>query len=118
MSEDVIYKGQLIEVEKEEENINQKVWNILDDEQRVKILKNPDYYDNVLEILHVFDLYKKYVICNDKLYKIKECTKEDSNDIFYAKKDSEENIDFIVKFYNGGCSFNEAVEEALKDMEK
>lgn len=37
-------------------------------------------------------------------------------DIFEAMPNEEGGTDFIVQFYNGGCSFDEAIEEAVKNM--
>lgn len=117
MSEQVTYKGNIIEVEKETENIGDKIWNILTDEQRVELLKNPDKYSDLREFFLENDLYEDYIISKYKLFKINKCEKLDY-DLFVSSKNSDESIDFAVSYYNGGCSFPEAIEEALKNLEE
>jgi hypothetical protein len=61
--------------------------------------------------------YKDYIITNNKIYEILETKDFEYNDIFEAEGNSDGTISFIVSYYNGGCSFNEAIEEALDNME-
>ena len=58
-----------------------------------------------------------YVVVADKIYKVEMEDKEDNEDIFEASRESDGTISFTVKYYNGGCGFNEAIEEAFKLMD-
>lgn len=48
---------------------------------------------------------------NEILYKVYR-KKEDIENVFIAKR-RKKSIDFFVSYYNGGCSFNEALEESI-----
>ncbi len=41
----------------------------------------------------------------------------DDEDIFIAKKEPGGEISFVVKYYNGGCGFVEAIETAMESIE-
>lgn len=62
--------------------------------------------------------YGKYELIDYKLYRVElEMDERDSTDIFWAQKDGE-NINFIIQYYNGGCSFSEAIAEGLKKLKQ
>lgn len=62
------------------------------------------------------DGYREYFITDNMVYKAEYEKKDASADIFKATKNEDGTINFETKFYNGGCSFNEALEEALKKI--
>lgn len=73
-----------------------------------------EYYDSYLEqLLNDCD---KYIEINGILYEVMESTYCEDEDIFEASKNEEGTISFLVSYYNGGCSFSEAIEIALKEM--
>ena len=43
---------------------------------------------------------------------------DDYADIFNASKNEDGTIDFLLRYYNGGCSFNEALTTAINKMNK
>ena len=71
------------------------------------------WYDNFLEQFEV-ETYRTYIVLNDKIYKIESTPIDIYDDILNAVENEDETIDFEVKFYNGGCSFSEAIEIAVK----
>jgi len=73
------------------------------------------YDDSALECLEV-DFYETYVVISDIIYKVDMNTKNDYDGIFEAFLNADGSISFTLKYYNGGCSFNEALEEAFKNM--
>lgn len=65
------------------------------------------------------ELYGEYVIVNQKLYQIvKKENKDTEFDIFNAHKNQDGTIDYEVMYYNGGCSFQEALEYSLENIEE
>lgn len=64
------------------------------------------------------DGYREYILHNDILYSVEVERDMDGGDIFHAKKNEDGTINFILQYYNGGCSFTEAMDEALKSITK
>ena len=60
-----------------------------------------DYYGDAVEVDGLVYTVEKEYVAGDE-------------DIFRSSINDDGTINFEVKYYNGGCSFNEAVEEALK----
>lgn len=112
MSETVHYKGILIEME--------KLKNETLENQCKRLLNNvelSDYCDTYQEMFED-EFYQQYFIFNNIIYKVDNKQDIDPDDsIFIANKNENGTIEFEVKYYNGGCSFNEALEEALENME-
>jgi len=79
------------------------------------VAPRPDIYDSAEEQLSD-DGYRKYVFYNNSYYKIEYLSVDPDEDIFEATKNADGTISFVTKYYNGGCSFNEAIEEALKKL--
>ena len=83
-------------------------------EQYMKFVDTPSYYDNKTE--HFNDEFCSVAVEIDgEVYAIVRNEYEDGDDIFESSKNEDGTIDFQVKYYNGGCGFGEAMEEALKN---
>lgn len=61
----------------------------------------------------IYDHYYKAVEIDGMVYTVEKESYELNDDIFESKKNDDGTIDFEVKYYNGGCGFNEAIDEAL-----
>ena len=73
------------------------------------------FYDSWEEVVR--DLgYRRYAILNDVVYKAEFDEVDDNPEQFDAHKNDDGTIDFNLYYYNGGCCFQEAIEEATKDM--
>lgn len=112
MSQTVHYKGILKRIER------------LDNEDLESCCKRlcnrdclPSYYDNYQELL-TDEYYNKYVILDHNVYSIEEMNDYEDEDIFELDKISDDKYSFTLKYYNGGCSFDEAIEEAFEKMKK
>ena len=66
-----------------------------------------DYFRNEFEEIAVEIDSEVYTI--DRNYVDQDC------DIFTSTKNADGTISFEVKYYNGGCGFGEAIEDALKE---
>ena len=77
----------------------------------------PSYYDkNDEDDVNEFfmDLFHQdMILVNGMVYEVEKEDKSDG-DIFESTILENGNIKFTVQYYNGGCSFDEAIEEALK----
>lgn len=76
--------------------------------------EKPDYFEGYTEYLRA-ELYRRYVIYEGAVYEVIEVSDLEESDIFESKDNSDGTIGFLVQFYNGGCSFDEAIEYALKN---
>jgi len=109
MSETVHYKGILRKVEKiEGENLEDQCKRLLGNKEL------PSYYDNYKEYL-LEECYRTMIIHDNEVYHVEREEVDPHSDMFNAALKENGEISFEVRYYNGGCSFNEAIEEAIKN---
>ena len=114
MSETVYYSGTLTEIELIDNNLERTAKHLL----RVEKVERDDHYDTALEQLED-EFYEEYIAINSKIYKVHKETKDPYDSLFISyPTDKPEVIKFEVRYHNGGCSFNEAIKEALENMEE
>ena len=61
--------------------------------------------------------YGMYVVTENCIYFVMEYRELEYGDIFEAREVKYGGIDFILSYYNGGCGFGEAIENAIRNME-
>lgn len=111
MSEVVHYTGKIKLVE--------KLPNETLEDQCKRILAQYDYtemnsYCNSWKEMLYEEMYDRYVVANDDLYEVVEKKGiEYFTDIFNVFNNKDGSYNYDVMFYNGGCSFSEAVGIAL-----
>lgn len=93
MSEDVYYTGKLIPTGKTLKEFD------------------PDADD-------IYDRYREAVEIDGEVYLVNMKNVDAHSNIFEASKNSDGSINFTIKYYNGGCGFNEAIDYALENMEE
>ena len=106
MSETVMYKGKLknLDITPEEFCKQQKINCTLQGYKTYRDAINCEFY-------------QKFYASEYRVYKIELDTKVDEySDIFQSKQNGKD-IDFLLKYYNGGCGFEEALDKALENME-
>jgi len=86
----------------------------------VRILTKENYKmresdETALEALQE-EFYRRYAVINDKIYQIEMRNEDPYEDIFEAHINPDGSIGFVVKYYNGGCSFGEAIDMAFEKM--
>jgi len=110
MSETVFYAGKIYPVELSEGQTNIEAAGILLKKRDIKI---DSCFNDALECL-LDTFYQEFEIVNDVLYRVEiETSEDDAGDIFRATKNDDGSLSFVVQYYNGGCSLNEALEEAI-----
>lgn len=110
MSETVHYKGVLKKIERyDTETLEDQCKRLLADKEL------PSYYDSYEEFFSD-EHYHKAVVLDGSIYRVEREDVDLDEDIFRASKINNNEITFEVKYYNGGCSFNEAIEEAFENM--
>jgi len=74
-------------------------------------------FDNNHELLSWYDsIGDNYILTDNGLYEVLEKFKMDSTtDIYESHKNEDGTIDFHVMYYNGGYSFDEAVDNASEE---
>ena len=115
MSETETVKGKIKIFKKNiDETLSQYVTRFI----KKKNLEQPSNItdENAYEIFCEY-FYKECVIINDVIYEVIENVNyDDGDDIFDATLQQDGTIDYVLKYYNGGCSFGEALEYALEKL--
>lgn len=112
MSEMVHYTWKIKEIHLDEFNTYEELAKSILDKKGFKKLKN---YDNYIEAL-IYEYYDEYIQIDWILFEIiTKDTIEQYNDIFKSNKNEDETISYEVKYYNGWCSFEEAMWYALQN---
>lgn len=62
----------------------------------------------------IYGYYYKAVEIDGMVYTVEQEYIDPDEEILNSSRNEDGTIDFEVKYYNGGCSFNTAIEEALK----
>ncbi|MNW52740.1 hypothetical protein D3C74_302720 [compost metagenome] len=111
MSETVHYKGILRKTERfENETLEDQCKRLLDNK------KLPKYCDSYQEFF-LDENYSGAVIQEGDIYLVEKIEVDPDSGIFKAKIINNNEIEFEVRYYNGGCSFNEAIDEAFNSIE-
>ena len=112
MSETRHYRGTLKLIATGKEQMEEKAKEYLNSIGETEL---PSYHDSWVEFLED-TFYKEYVHLDDKLYVVE---KEDvgEEDVFVASK-TDNGYKFEVQYYDGGMSFDEAIEEAISNIEE
>jgi len=115
MSEVVYYKGKLIPVDF---LINESL-----EERCKRIIGNvelEDCYNSYQEkLMDDYDYYEDYVIHNGILYSVEKNRLNHEQSLFIAKSDYDTGtVNFEVRYYNGGTSFDEAIKYAFEKERK
>lgn len=117
MSETVYYKGLLRLAGKlKGETLEEQCRRVLiEKEKHAKEEELGDWYDSYQEKLED-KLYDDYIVLDESLYTIANVeTIDPYNDIF-SMQEQRDGLNFKVQYYNGGCSFSEAIEEAYRNL--
>lgn len=112
MSETVHYKGVLKKVERfKEENLEAQCKRLLGN------IELPSYFNSYEEFL-LDNYYKTMTIQNDEVYEVEKIEVDAESGIFNSSLKENGDIAFEVRYYNGGCGFDEAIEAAMKNIDK
>lgn len=114
MSETVHYVGKLQIVEKLENETLEEICKRILNKHNYFDLKS--YFDSWQEMLYD-ELYEKYVVVNDNVFEVlTKIDKGNEYDIFNIEVNNDKTYNYEVMYYNGGCGFNEAIEEAFNKL--
>jgi len=109
------YKGNLTKVERlENESLEEQCKRLLEGKMSREVIL-PDYYDSYAEML-IDEFYEEYYVYNGILYLMYREFIDSEGDIFNANEEENGTINFEVRYWNGGCGFNEAIERAVKNI--
>ena len=112
MSETVHYRGTLTVVERlNNESLEEQCKRLM--ENCELDIWNHSYQEKLMD-----DNYEGYVIREDILYSVDKKDIGYDEDIFIITDGENGKLNFEVKYYNGGCSFDEAVEYAFNAFKK
>lgn len=115
MSEQVYKTGKIKLIESDYEKIWQHCKNILEEEYNMKFnntYQPEDYID-----IFIGEIYQDYVLLDSGLYKVIELNNLDDYNIYEIHDNKDGTMEFVLGYYNGGESFNEAMEEAYRQYE-
>jgi hypothetical protein len=74
-----------------------------------------DFELDVLDNFYEFFYNKYYVDTNNNIYYVDDIELENES-ILNATKNEDESINYLLQYNNGGCSFTEALDYALKNI--
>jgi len=105
MSETVHYKGTLkMCIKRHNETLEEQCKRI--------IREDNDSYKEML----LGEFYQEYIVYDDILYLVAEKKNiEPDGDIFIMNENMDGSLAFEVRYYNGGCGFDEAIEYAFEN---
>ncbi len=106
MSETEQHTGKLVKVIPQEGEGTENLAKRLVNENGYRY--DVDYWECYLDCLYE-EGYREYVIHNSCIYEVKCEDIDPCGDITLGKLLPNGDIDFTVRYYNGGCSFDEAV---------
>ena len=116
MSETVHFKGTMTEIIKlDNETLENQCKRILEEKPSFEALE--DYYDSHVEKL-LDAYYQEYAIYEDILFSVVKYSIENDGEIFRIERNGNGTLNFEVRYYNGGCSFSEAIDYAFEDKKK
>lgn len=111
MSEQVHFVGVLRPVERKyHESLEEQCQKICMDNGYKQL---DGYLDSWTEVIFE-ELYDKYVVVNDNLYEVLSKRMLENHDVYSAHRNLDGTISYEVSYYNGGCCFEEALEEAFR----
>lgn len=114
MSEQVCKTGKLKLVERYEEELWQQCKRILEKEYNMEFDDTyvpEDYINDFID-----ETYLDYVLLDDNIYKIVELNDLEYDNIYDLHNNKDGTMNFILRYYEGGESFEEAIEEAYERM--
>ena len=72
-----------------------------------------DFYDTWEEAI-LCELGEEYAVINGVLYKVEDASIEEGT--CTATENADGSISYTLHYYNGGCGFNEALEDAVNEI--
>lgn len=115
MSEQVYKTGKLKLIEKKPyETLEEQCKRILEEHNKDTEL---DFYDSYVEMFND-EFYYEYIILDDNIYKVIELNDSDCDNIYELHDNKDGTMNFVLSYYNGGESFDEAMEEAYERMKE
>lgn len=115
MSEQVYKTGKIKLVEKDGEELWQQCKRILEEEYGRKYTESlyspEDYISDFME-----EIYYDYVLLDDRIYEVVEINDLEDCNIYELHDNKDGTMNFVLSYYNGGESFDEAIEEAYERM--
>lgn len=106
MSETVYYKGKLKKVKRlDGESLEEQCERIFGENETAEY-----YYDSYIEALT--EERENFLVLENILFEVERKYVNTDDDIFKMKMNGHGEFEFEVKYYNGGCFFEEAIEKA------
>jgi len=109
MSETVSYTGKIKKVATGEPNAEQYSRLFF---KNISIEYLPNGYTSFTELIHEYN----HELINGDLYHIVEKKELTGGDMFVVNDLGNNEYEFIVQYYNGGCCFSEAIEQGFKNL--
>ena len=114
MSDYESHKGKLIPTEYTKEELVHKMVEEAKENSWEARYKNQDLDKEIInELFYDVD---NYVEINNKIYFVEDTLYDPDDDIFDMGENKDGTLSYNLRFYNGGCSFSEALDEAADRM--
>lgn len=108
------YETRIGTLRKTELSVDEVVYNWLKENEK------PKYYTLPKDNLELFrdELYGKYIVLNDIVFEIINDKELWDDDIYELTKNKDGTYSYILRYYNGGCDFDEALETAYENIKE
>jgi hypothetical protein len=106
--------GRAIPVESKDETNEEMAKRVLAEKGKTEL---PSYHETYLEWF-TDEFYKEYALVKGVLYKLEAEEVDPYDDVVWAKKNADGSINYVLRYYNGGCGFDEVFEEAILRLDK
>ena len=114
MSDYESHKGKLIPTEFTKEELVYKMVEEAKENSWLATYKNQDLDKDIINEL--FGDIENYIYLYNKVYFVEDKLYDPDNDIFDMEENEDGTLSYNLRFYNGGCGFDEALEYASQNM--
>ena len=107
------YETRVGNIRPTELSVDEVVYQWLDNNEK------PKYYNLPEDNLELFrSEIENYVFINDIVYEIIDDKRLDYDDLFEINENPDGTLSYILRYYNGGCGYEEALESAMDKFNK
>jgi len=114
MSDYESHKGTLHPTEYTKREIVEEFINNYQDTEYISDYKDKELTDDI--IADIWWEIDNYIEVQGKIYRVQDTQFDPDSDIFEMEENEDGTLDYHLRYYNGGCGFQEAMETAARKL--